>query len=244
MGYGSASYNQQSGSSSSSQGLTPEYRQYFSAQTPSAYARANAAAQQAQADPGGLAYQNVVNQLLPIGRYGLPTGATEGTYQLGRDLFTQASGSRAKRGFTQPENLEAVLGDAVRMASGQLIPQSTQVALQRAQMAPALQQSALGYGTAPIQTLQQLLAGSGQTQQQNSGFGFSAAGAGGSDRRLKSNIVRIGTHPLGIGWYKYSIFGIKTQGVMADELLVVKPEAVYTGSDGYYRVKYDLIGRL
>ena len=28
-----------------------------------------------------------------------------------------------------------------------------------------------------------------------------------SDRRLKSNIVQVGTHPLGIGIYEYDIFG-------------------------------------
>lgn len=47
-----------------------------------------------------------------------------------------------------------------------------------------------------------------------------------SDRRLKSNIVRLGTHPLGIGWYEYDIFGQRVQGVMAQELIHVKPSAV------------------
>ena len=243
MGFGGAGYNQSRSSQSSSQGLLPEQRQYFSGLAPSEFGFVQGLSRQARKDPGGLQYQNVVDQLLPIGRYGLPTGATEGVYQLGRDLFTGASGARAQRGFNQPENLEGVLGDAVRMASGQLIPQSTQVALQRAQMAPALRQAAFGYGMTPMQTLQQLLAGSGASQGAASSFGFSGYG-GGSDRRLKSGIIRVGTHPLGIGWYKYTIFGIHTQGVMADELLQVRPEAVRTGPDGYYRVNYDLIGRV
>jgi hypothetical protein len=50
-----------------------------------------------------------------------------------------------------------------------------------------------------------------------------------SDRRLKSNIVRIGTHPLGIGIYEYDIDGSRQRGVMADEVLTVLPEAVLTG---------------
>lgn len=65
-----------------------------------------------------------------------------------------------------------------------------------------------------------------------------------SDRRLKSNITRIGTHPLGIGWYEYDIFDRHEQGVMADEVLTVMPEAVLTHPDGYLMVRYDLIGRV
>ncbi len=64
-----------------------------------------------------------------------------------------------------------------------------------------------------------------------------------SDRRLKSNIKKIGTHSLGIGYYEYDIFGKTEQGVMADELLTVKPESLIKGNDGYYRVNYCMIGR-
>jgi len=63
-----------------------------------------------------------------------------------------------------------------------------------------------------------------------------------SDRRLKSNIVRIGTHSLGIGLYEYDIFGKRTTGVMADELLEVMPQAVSVHSSGYYMVDYGMIG--
>jgi polysaccharide export outer membrane protein len=59
-----------------------------------------------------------------------------------------------------------------------------------------------------------------------------------SDRRLKTDIKRIGTHPLGIGIYSYKIFGKRQIGVMADEVLKVKPEAVIVGPDGYLRVDY------
>lgn len=65
-----------------------------------------------------------------------------------------------------------------------------------------------------------------------------------SDRRLKSNIVRIGDHPLGIGWYEYDIQGRREQGVMADEVLTVKPEAVVSHPDGYLMVDYGQIGRV
>jgi len=59
-----------------------------------------------------------------------------------------------------------------------------------------------------------------------------------SDRRLKSNIVRIGTHPLGIGIYEYDIFGYRDVGVMADELAAVMPEAVVVLPNGYLMVNY------
>ncbi len=59
-----------------------------------------------------------------------------------------------------------------------------------------------------------------------------------SDRRLKSNIVRIGTHRLGIGIYEYDIFGKHQAGVMADEVEGVLPSAVITLSNGYKAVNY------
>lgn len=62
-----------------------------------------------------------------------------------------------------------------------------------------------------------------------------------SDRRLKSNIVRIGTHPLGIGIYSYIIFGEPDVGVMADEVERVMPEAVLTHPSGYQMVNYALL---
>ena len=58
-----------------------------------------------------------------------------------------------------------------------------------------------------------------------------------SDRRLKSNIVRIGTHRLGIGVYRYTIFGREQVGVMADEVQQVRPQAVHE-RDGWLMVDY------
>lgn len=69
--------------------------------------------------------------------------------------------------------------------------------------------------------------------------GSAAIGAGMmSDRRLKSNIVRVGTHPLGIGIYEYDIFDRREFGVMAQEVLGVKPEAVLRHPSGYLMVNY------
>ena len=62
-----------------------------------------------------------------------------------------------------------------------------------------------------------------------------------SDRRLKSNIVQIGVHPLGIGIYEYDIFGHRDVGVMADEVENVMPEAVIEHPSGYKMVNYGLL---
>jgi hypothetical protein len=59
-----------------------------------------------------------------------------------------------------------------------------------------------------------------------------------SDRRLKSNIVQIGTHPLGIGIYEYDIFGNRERGVMADEVAQIMPDAIIPHSSGYMMVNY------
>ena len=83
-----------------------------------------------------------------------------------------------------------------------------------------------------------------QTSQRQGLFGLANAGLTAyglglfSDRRLKSNIQRIGTHPLGIGLYEYDIFGKRQRGVMADEVEQVLPSAVTTHPSGFKMVDY------
>jgi hypothetical protein len=62
-----------------------------------------------------------------------------------------------------------------------------------------------------------------------------------SDKRLKSNITRIGTHPLGIGIYEYDIFDRHEIGVMAQEVQEILPEAIHIHPSGFMMVDY---GRL
>jgi hypothetical protein len=59
-----------------------------------------------------------------------------------------------------------------------------------------------------------------------------------SDRRLKTDVVLRGTHPLGIGIYEYTIDGRREVGVMADEVEKVRPDAVSIGENGYKQVDY------
>lgn len=58
-----------------------------------------------------------------------------------------------------------------------------------------------------------------------------------SDRRLKSNIVKVGDDPRGFGIYEYDIFGKRERGVIADEVEAIIPEAVTTIL-GYKAVDY------
>jgi hypothetical protein len=63
-----------------------------------------------------------------------------------------------------------------------------------------------------------------------------------SDRRLKTDVEKIGTTVHGLPLYEYTIFGRRERGVMADEAEMVMPEAVTTHSSGYKMVNYQMLG--
>jgi hypothetical protein len=65
-----------------------------------------------------------------------------------------------------------------------------------------------------------------------------------SDRRLKDDISDVGTTVYGLPLYRFRYRdreGIY-EGVMADDVLRVKPSAVSCGSDGFFRVNYRDLG--
>lgn len=112
-----------------------------------------------------------------------------------------------------------------------------------------LQQAQLGFNAG------NLVAGAGQTstsQQQSSGGsnggigGFLGQLAGGialSDRRAKTNIVKIGELPNSLNVYTFDyIDGPKNQtGVMAQEVAEIMPEALGPIINGYMTVDYDKV---
>jgi hypothetical protein len=59
-----------------------------------------------------------------------------------------------------------------------------------------------------------------------------------SDRRLKSNIKRVGTHPIGVGIYDYTMLGYPQRGVIAQEVRKVRPDLVKRHANGYLMVNY------
>lgn len=89
-----------------------------------------------------------------------------------------------------------------------------------------------------------------QVGQQNALMGglFGLAGSGAkaammfSDRRLKSDVRRIGSTKHGLPFYEYTIFGEKRRGVMADEVARVMPEAVIDHPSGFKMVDYNMLG--
>lgn len=133
------------------------------------------------------------------------------------------------------------INEITALMSGSQIQNPQFQQLQGAQVQPGNTQAALGQQAQYNQGLYNSQVG--QANSFNSGLATlgSAAMMAFSDRRLKSNIQRIGTHPLGIGIYEFTIFGRREQGVMADEVFHVKPEAVSMHPSGYLQVAY---GRL
>jgi hypothetical protein len=63
-----------------------------------------------------------------------------------------------------------------------------------------------------------------------------------SDRRLKTDIERIGTTNHGLPFYEYTIFGERQRGVMADEAREVMPNAVVMHPSGFLMVDYAMLG--
>lgn len=59
-----------------------------------------------------------------------------------------------------------------------------------------------------------------------------------SDRRLKSNLKRVGTHAIGVGIYDYMMMGMPQRGVIAQEVERVRPDLVKRHANGYLMVNY------
>ena len=59
-----------------------------------------------------------------------------------------------------------------------------------------------------------------------------------SDRRLKSNIKRVGTHAIGVGIYDYTMMGMPQRGVIAQEVEAVRPDLVKRHDNGFLMVNY------
>lgn len=122
----------------------------------------------------------------------------------------------------------------------------TQVQAPQFQSNPTVMANAPNYQNAVNSAYQgQLNAYNAQTGSQNSFMGGLMGVASAmpwgqwfSDRRLKSKIIRIGTHKSGIGIYEYDIFGKRQRGVMADEVEAVIPEAVIAHPSGFKAVDY------
>lgn len=200
---------------------------------------------------------NLANQGIPIGSEAYQNAMTDQGQQE-NDLMTQAAlqgintglGARQQgiqeQAFLQDRPLNVV--NALRTGSQVTMPQFTTVPQQATTTGPNYLGAAQSQGQWDQNLYNQSV---GSNNAMMSGL-FSLGGAAlmsptgtfakWSDRRLKSNIERIGTHPLGIGIYSYTIFGDSQIGVMADEVEMVMPEAVIMHPNGFKMVDYAMIG--
>jgi len=103
--------------------------------------------------------------------------------------------------------------------------------------------TSLGNTAMNAQAQQQAALYSGLGSMAGSAAGVYAAG-GFSDVHLKENIELIGHTPEGLGIYRFTYVGDPTvyEGVMAQEVMTVRPEAVGFTNDGYMYVDYAQLG--
>jgi hypothetical protein len=92
--------------------------------------------------------------------------------------------------------------------------------------------------------------GGGGAAFRGGGGGFRGGGGGGggggrrSDIRLKEDFALVGRLDSGLGLYRFRYHGDPQTyvGVMAQDVQMVRPDAVLRGRDGYLRVRYERIG--
>jgi hypothetical protein len=80
------------------------------------------------------------------------------------------------------------------------------------------------------------------------GGGGAAAGGGGavvSDRRVKTDVIWVGLTPEAIPVYRYRYIGLSTrfEGVMAQDVLARRPDAVVLNARGPMAVNYQKLGQ-
>jgi hypothetical protein len=90
------------------------------------------------------------------------------------------------------------------------------------------------------------MGGGGGFRGGGGGGGFRGGGGGGrrSDIALKHDVSLLGHLDNGLGYYRFSYIGSDKAyvGVIAQEVQVLRPDAVTRGQDGYLRVYYDRLG--
>ena len=206
--------------------------------------------------PGGEAYENAMisenqrkNDLLTqaaLQGIGLDTGArAQGFNEASSQMGAQNAAQQAelqREAFLRQQPLNEITG----LMSGSQIQMPQFQGYSPTSIAPA--PLFAGAQAAGQSAMDQYGIQSANVNAQNAGlFGMlgTAGGLAGmkffSDRRLKSNIERIGTHPLGIGVYEYNIFDRRERGVMADEVETVMPKAVVLHPSGYKMVDYGML---
>lgn len=181
--------------------------------------------------PGSEAYNNAQQQLQQSNNNLLAQATTQG---MGMGLqANQQAYAQANNNLMQPINIIDALRTGTQVQSPSYASAAQQSPVQGADLLGALQ------GNYNAQLGQVNANNATSAGQMNALTGLGGAAILASDIRLKNNIKRIGTHRLGIGIYEFDyLWGEHSIGVMAQELLNVKPSAVHIHPSGYLMVNY------
>lgn len=181
------------------------------------------------------------------------TNALNTNYNTERQNQLQATSILDNRANTSLQNEMAV--NQAQLGAGQTIDKQKQLELadeiarwtatdnQDWTRLGALQSAAAGsagnYGTQS--GTQQMSVGAGSAL--TSGLGLLGSFATKSDRRLKTNIERVGSAG-GFPLYAFDYVGKPGRfvGVMAQDVLLSRPDAVVMEADGFYAVRYGALG--
>jgi len=180
--------------------------------------------------PGSAAYNDALQQQSQSNNNLLAQATTSG---MGMGLqANQQAYAQANNNLMQPINIIDALRTGTQVQSPSYASAAQQSPVQGADLLGALQ----GNYNAQLGNVNANNATSAGQLGTVAGLGAAALL---SDIRLKKNISRIGTHPLGIGIYDYDyLWGKHSVGVMAQEVLKVKPSAVLVHPSGYLMVNY------
>ena len=174
---------------------------------------------------GGSDYTNIINRALASNE----TGLRFDDYNQSMNRRMQAAGMApgiAQAGYL-PLQMATQAGTAGAMLPSQLA---------------ALQGAGIGGLLGQYQNVKGTQTQSGMGWGELLGAGMQAASLF-SDRRLKTDIRRVGTTDGGLGIYQYKyVWGGPEQiGVMAQEVQEKQPDALGPVVDGYMTVRYDLV---
>lgn len=178
---------------------------------------------------GGTKYVESLSRGLADSENNLRYGDFNTTRQMNADNYARERGNQQA----------AATGSTAFGASDNL---NLQAILQAAQSGTDLPFSSVNdYGS----LIASLVGNNGQQTSKSSdggasliGSALTAAALAFSDPRLKSNVVRIGAFPDGLGLYEYDIFGAREWGVMADEVADLRPWALGPEIGGFRTVNY------
>ena len=205
--------------------------------------------QQAYGQNLGQAQQNLATNQQ---NYGQNLGQNQQDLSAQNQLFNQTNANYAQGlGANQQEFQQAAYNqmqpinviNALRSGTQVSGPQMSNVPQQANVAGPDLLGAAQGnYNAAMGQYNAKLQSNNAMTGGLMQLGGTLGAAAMMSDRRLKTNIKRIGTHILGIGKYSWDyVWGEHSEGVMADEVMKVMPMAVHYHPSGYKMVDYAML---